>query len=181
MTDPIIVVPYDERWPAEFQKIGESIRAVLGPLALRIDHIGSTAIPGTAAKPVIDVQVSLKSFDEIDTIVLAMRSIGFAYRPENPDKTQRYFREMPGNKRTHIHMRRTGSFQEVFSLLFRDYLRCHPEDAHGYEENKYELSLIHRDSRLNYLNGKGPLIWEIIMRANRWSQQTGWHPGASDA
>jgi GrpB-like predicted nucleotidyltransferase (UPF0157 family) len=175
------VVPYDERWPSEFQKIGSSIRAVLGPLALRIDHIGSTAIPNLAAKPIVDVQVSLQTFDEVDAIVLAMRSIGFAFRPENPDKTQRYFREMPGNKRTHIHMRRAGSFQEVFTLLFRDYLRCHPDDAHAYEENKFDLSFAHRDSRLDYLNGKGPLIWEIIMRANRWSQQTGWHPGPSDA
>ena len=180
MSEPIIVVPYNDQWPREFLQVGESIRAVLGPLALRIDHIGSTAIPGIAAKPVIDVQVSLKDFEDIGTIVLAMRSIGFSFRADNPDRTQRYFREMPGNKRTHIHMRRSGSFQEVFSLLFRDYLRCHPEDARAYEENKYELALLHRDSRLNYLNGKGPLIWEIIMRANRWSQQTGWHPGTSD-
>ncbi len=181
MADPIIVTPYDERWPAEFQKVGMSIRAVLGELALRIDHIGSTAIPGLAAKPVIDVQVSLKSFDQIDVIALGMRSIGFVFRPDNPDKTQRYFREMPGNRRTHIHMRCSGSFQEVFSLLFRDYLREHPEDARAYEDNKYELSLIHKDNRLNYVDGKGPLIWQIIMRANRWSQSTGWHPGPSDS
>lgn len=180
MADPIIVVPYDERWPSEFQKVGQSIRAVLGPLALRIDHVGSTAIPGLAAKPIVDVQVSLRSFDEIGAIVLAMRSIGFTYRQENLDKTQRYFRELPGNRRTRIHMRRSGSFQEVFSLLFRDYLREHPEDAKVYEDNKHELSLVHKENSLNYVDGKGPLIWQIIMRANRWSQQTGWHPGPSD-
>ena len=180
MADPVIVVPYDERWPAEFQKVGRSIRAVLGPLALRIDHIGSTAIPGLAAKPIVDVQVSLRSFDEMEAIVLALRSIGFTFRPENPDKTQRYFRELPGNRRTHIHVRRSGSFQEVFSLLFRDYLREHPEDARAYEENKHGLSLVHQDNRLNYVDGKGPLIWQIIMRAKRWSQQTDWHPGPSD-
>jgi GrpB-like predicted nucleotidyltransferase (UPF0157 family) len=181
LPDPIVVVPYSPEWPRLFAELGARIRMVLGPLALRIDHIGSTAIPDLAAKPIIDVQISVESFDDLDAIERAMNAIGFIYRSSNPDKTQRYFREMLGERRTHIHIRRAGSFQEVFSLLFRDYLRCHGEDARAYEENKFELAKTYSDDRLNYVNGKGPLIWSIIMRANRWSQEVGWHPGDSDA
>jgi GrpB-like predicted nucleotidyltransferase (UPF0157 family) len=181
MLDPIIVTTYDEQWPRLFADLAVRIRAALGALALRIDHIGSTAIPGLAAKPIIDVQVSVATFDDIGAIERAMSTIGFEYRSDNQDKTQRYFREQPGQRRTHIHIRRSGSFQESFSLLFRDYLRCHPDDAKVYEQNKYDLAKTYMDDRLNYVNGKGPLIWSIIMRANKWSQEVGWHPGESDA
>lgn len=177
MPDNIVVVPYDPEWPVLFAELALRIRAALGPLALRIDHVGSTAIPDLAAKPIIDVQVSVSSFDDIAGMEKAMASIGFQYRSENPDRTQRYFREVPGGRRTHIHIRRSGSFQEAFTLLFRDYLRCHPADAKAYEENKYDLARTYFDDRLSYVNGKGPMIWSIIMRANKWSQETGWHPG----
>lgn len=181
MPEPIIVVPYDPLWPMLFAGIGKRIRMVLGSRALRIDHIGSTAIPGLAAKPIIDVQISVANFNEIEGIERAMNALGYEFRPDNADKTQRYFREKPGDRRTHIHIRRAGSFQEAFALLFRDYLRCHPEDAQVYEENKHELAKTYMDDRLNYINGKGPMIWSIIMRANKWSQEVGWHPGESDA
>ena len=96
MPDPIAVVPYDPEWPALFAELAAQIRMALGPLALRIDHVGSTAIPGLAAKPVIDVQVSVETFDDIDEIARAMDAIGFAWRRNNPDRTKRYFREKPG-------------------------------------------------------------------------------------
>jgi GrpB-like predicted nucleotidyltransferase (UPF0157 family) len=181
LPDPVAVVPYDPEWPALFAELAAQIRMALGPLALRIDHVGSTAIPGLAAKPVIDVQVSVETFDDSDEIARAMDAIGFAWRRSNPDRTKRYFREKPGGRRTHIHVRRAGSFQEAFTLLFRDYLRCHPEDARAYEEKKYELAKAFEHDRPAYVDGKAPIIWEIIMRANQWSQETGWHPGPSDA
>jgi GrpB-like predicted nucleotidyltransferase (UPF0157 family) len=181
MPESIAVVPYNPEWPLLFAELASRIRTALGPLALRIDHVGSTAVPGLAAKPIIDVQVSVELFDSIGEIEKAMNSIGFQHRPDNPDKTQRYFREVPGGRRTHIHIRRTGSFQEAFTLLFRDYLRSHPSDAGAYEENKFELAKTYADDRLSYVNGKGPIVWSIIMRANKWSQEVGWHPGPSDA
>lgn len=177
----IVVTPYDPEWPELFRELSAQIRMVLGPLALRIDHVGSTAIPGLAAKPIVDVQVSVESFDDIGEIARAMDAIGYVWRKDNPDKTKRYFREKPGGRRTHIHVRRAGSFQEAFTLLFRDYLRCHPEDAKAYEERKFELAKTFESDPFAYTDGKAPIIWGIIMRANLWSQETGWHPGPSDA
>jgi GrpB-like predicted nucleotidyltransferase (UPF0157 family) len=133
-----------------------------------------------AAKPIIDIQISVLSFDDIGPVERALSSIGYRFGADNPDKTQRYFSEAPGQMRTHIHVRRAGSFQEAFTLLFRDYLRCHPQDAKAYEENKFELAQAYRNDRQNYTNGKEPIVWNIIARAKAWSEVTGWHPGKSD-
>lgn len=176
----ISAVPYDPGWPTQFRVLGARIRAALGPLALRIDHIGSTAIPGLAAKPIVDIQISVNSFDDLAQIERALAGLGLRYHADNPDKTQRYFREAPGQPRTHIHVRRSGSFQEVFTLLFRDYLRSHPADAKAYEENKYDLMQPQRGGGPGY-TGQGAAVWGIIARANAWSEDTGWHPGQSDA
>jgi GrpB-like predicted nucleotidyltransferase (UPF0157 family) len=102
-------------------------------------------------------------------------------RAENPDLTKRYFREPPGERRTHIHVRRTGSWSEQVGLLFRDYLRAHPDDAAQYAELRRSLAATHRENRVEYTNAKAPFIWNVMMRANRWSQAVGWEPGPSDA
>lgn len=106
MADAIVVVPYDAEWPSLFAEMGGRLREALGPVALRIDHIGSTAVP------VIDVQVSVADFEPL-------QALGFVFRADNTDRAKRYFREAPGTRRTHIHVRRVGSFSEQFALLFR--------------------------------------------------------------
>jgi GrpB-like predicted nucleotidyltransferase (UPF0157 family) len=93
---------------------------------VRIDHIGSTAVPGLAAKPVIDIQISVASFDPLEAFRAPLEALGYAYRADNTERTKRYFREPAGSSRTHIHVRRAGSFSEQFALLFRDYLRAPP-------------------------------------------------------
>jgi GrpB-like predicted nucleotidyltransferase (UPF0157 family) len=181
MSDSIIIVTYDANWSNLFLHLGKSIRDVLGDIAIRIDHIGSTSIVNMPAKPIIDVQVSVKDFSQVNWIEQQMNTIGFRYMKNNEDKSQCYFREMAGNKRTHIHIRKTGGWDEVFNLLFRDYLRCHPQDCLLYERKKYELSQIYKDERWNYTEGKSKVIWEIMQKAHRWSQQVAWYPGESDA
>ncbi|MCI0710377.1 MAG: GrpB family protein [Chloroflexi bacterium] len=156
---------YDPEWPNLFQQTAESIRIALGDLALRIDHIGSTAIPGAAAKPIIDIQVSVVSFQPFEPIVSAMDSIGFIWRSDNPDLSKRYFRESPGKRRTHIHMRCTGSWSEQMALLFRDYMRCHAEDVQQYVELKQQLAEQFRHDRSAYTKGKSPFIWKMMAKA----------------
>jgi len=180
MTDSIIIVPYDPNWLNQFLDYGKSIRNVLGDMAVRIDHVGSTSIVNMCAKPIIDVQVSVRDFSNINWIEQQMNTIGFRYMKNNDDKSQCYFREVPGERRTHIHIRRVGSWDEVFNLLFRDYLRCHPEDCRLYERKKYELSEVYKNERWKYTEGKSEVIWEIMQRAHSWSQQVGWYPGESD-
>jgi GrpB-like predicted nucleotidyltransferase (UPF0157 family) len=128
-SEPIVIVPYDPNWPALFRALAESMRLALGAVAVRIDHIGSTAIPGLAAKPIIEVQISVRGFEPLAAFREPLVALGYVFRADNPERTKRYFREAPGSRRTHIHVRRAGSWNEQFALLFRDYLRTHPADA----------------------------------------------------
>ncbi|MGH9280731.1 MAG: GrpB family protein, partial [Acidimicrobiales bacterium] len=110
-----------------------------------------------------------------------LEGAGFVFRRENPERTKRYFREPAGEQRTHIHVRRAGSFSEQFALLFRDYLRHHAERAASYATIKRDLAAEYRDNRQGYVDAKGPFIWETMRLADAWAQATGWEPGPSDA
>ena len=181
MPDPIEIAPYRAQWPVLFQELGRSLKGALGNTAIRIDHIGSTAVPGLAAKSILDVQISVPSFEPLKTYCDPLNTVGFRHRPNNLDRTQRYFRECDRDRRKHIHVRRVGSWSEQCALLFRDFLRNHPEEAKGYADVKRELAERFRLNRLAYTNGKGPFISELMQRANQWSQLVGWSPEPSDA
>ena len=129
MEEPIIIISYDPNWKQEFCLYADRIRNKIGSVAKRIDHIGSTSIDGLDAKPIIDIQISIESFEIIKELELKMKEIGFIYKSNNPDLSKKYFREKPGQKRVHIHFRKEGSWSEQFALLFRDYLRAHPDDC----------------------------------------------------
>jgi len=174
------VVPYDPRWPAAFDAEAIRIRHALGPLAVRIDHHGSTAVPGLAAKPIIDIQISVPSFEPLAAYRDPLASLGYVFRSENDERTKRYFREALGAPRTHVHVRQAGSWAEQFALLFRDYLRAHPDAARDYATVKYQLAAQFADDRHGYTDAKIPFTWDVMQQADRWSQQTGWQPGPSD-
>jgi GrpB-like predicted nucleotidyltransferase (UPF0157 family) len=181
MMRPIEIVPYDPAWPGLFAELGRELRVGLGDIALRIDHIGSTSVPGLAAKPVIDVQVSVAAFEPLTAFKQPLERLGYVYRADDPERTKRYFREPPGRRRTHVHVRRAGSFSEQWALLFRDYLRAHRAAAAEYEAVKRRLAVRFRDDRHAYTNAKVPFMWEVIRRADEWAQAHGWLPGPSDA
>ncbi len=180
MGERVIIVPYDPEWPGMFAKLGAALRGALGDIALRIDHIGSTSIPGLDAKPIIDVQISVASLEPVDPFRIPLESLGYVWRSNNPELTKRYFREKPGERRTHIHVRRAGSFSEQFPLLFRDYMRAHPDELRPYAEMKYRLAEQYGEDREGYTVAKGPFVWEVVRKADQWAQDTGWEPGASD-
>ncbi|MFE7277004.1 GrpB family protein [Streptomyces sp. NPDC057623] len=174
------IVPYDPRWPAEFTALGALLRAALTDVP-RIDHVGSTAVPGLPAKPIIDVQISVTELTPDDTFRRPLEELGFRYRHDNPDLSKRYFREAPGSRRIHIHVRRAGSLDEQLNLVFRDFLRTHPDTARRYAHTKRELAARHRHDAQTYTERKSPFIWDVLREAASWSQETGWQPGRSDA
>ena len=176
----IEIVDYDPTWPDLFRQTALPIRQVLGDVALRINHIGSTSVPGAAAKPVIDIQISVRALEPLADFHQPLESLGYVWRADNDDKTKRFFREPPETHRTHIHVRELGSWAEQQALLFRDYLRAHPADVAEYVALKRRLAQEFADNREAYTDAKGPLIWQVMMRANTWSQFTGWRPGPSD-
>lgn len=178
---PVEIHEYDPTWPNEFMRIGTALRSALGETALRIDHIGSTSVEHLAAKPIIDIQVSVRSLEPIDVYLGMLENLGYVWRRDNPERTKRYFREAPGAQRTHIHVRRFGSWHEQWALLFRDYVRCHADDRQEYEQVKRALASRYRDQRKLYVDAKAPIFWGIIQKADRWAADTGWEPGPSDA
>ncbi len=181
MSDPIIVEAYDPAWPGRFREIAIRLRAELGELALRIDHIGSTSVPGLAAKPVIDVLISVAALDPVSAYAPGLERAGFYWRPNNADRLQRYFRETPGAARTHIHVYEAGSWSEQLNLLFRDFLRVDVNARRLYAETKAELAIRFRDDRPGYVDAKAPTVWALLRRAHEWAQTSGWAPGPSDA
>lgn len=145
------------------------------------DHIGSTSVAGLAAKPVLDVQISVRTLEPMKDYLRQLGALGYVWRKDNPERTKRYFREAPGTRRTHIHVRKLGSWHEQYALLFRDYLRVQPDEQRRYEQIKRQLALGYRLDRRAYTDAKGDIFWELIRRADVWAAETGWEPRASDA
>lgn len=181
MSEKVVIFPYDPKWQEEFLRLGAALRSEFGKTALRIDHIGSTSVPGLDAKPIIDVQISVRSFEPLDAYRIPLDRLGFYWREDNTEKTERYFREKPGGKRTHIHVTKAGSWSEQTQLLFRDYMRAHSRDARRYAKLKYKLADKYKDDRLGYTDAKTTFVWKILRKAVKWSNDTGWEPGPSDA
>ncbi len=194
MPDSIEIVPYRDQWPDEFRALARRLREGLGEMALRIDHIGSTSVPGLAAKDVVDIQVTVASLEPIEPIQQGLVRAGFAlwedigedHRPpgeEGPDEDWRkcYAREAPGQKRTHVHIRAAGRRNQRYALLFRDYLRAHPLMAEAYARLKYQIAAFHPDDRIAYVEIKDPAVDLIALPAEEWAERTGWKLGPSDA
>jgi GrpB-like predicted nucleotidyltransferase (UPF0157 family) len=181
--DPVRVIPYDPTWPTLFAQQAADLRAALGSVAVRIDHIGSTAIPALLAKPIIDLQISVADLEPVLRYRLPLEGLGYVFRVDNADRTKRYFRETPGQRRTHLHVRRAGSFSEQYALLFRDFMRVHADVAQQYGALK--VGLVRRypcvEDRHAYTEAKSPFIWSVMVQADAWAQRAGWLPGASDA
>lgn len=194
MSEPIEIVPYKPEWVEEFQSLAGRLREGLDGLALRIDHIGSTAVPGLPAKDVIDMQVTVASLEPIEPIREGLQRAGFVLHPaiatdhrppgeEGPEEDwlKRFAREVPRGKRTHVHIRMQGRRNQRYALLFRDYLRSHPLMAEAYARLKFQIAAFHRDNRDAYVEIKDPAVDLIALPAEEWSKRTSWQPGPSDA
>ena len=174
------VLPYDPAWADAFAQIGADIRGALGDVAIRIDHKGSTAVPGLTAKPVIDIQVSVASIDPADAYRVPLQAIGYQLQPDNEDLGKRFFFR-PIDHRASLHVREQGTYGEQVHLLFRDYLRTHPEAAAHYGAIKQDLSTRNWTDVDEYAEAKSNVVWSLLHEAHLWSMNTGWRLGPSDA
>ena len=172
-SDPVVIAPPDPTWPARFQEIRARLARALGERASRIDHVGSTAVPGLAAKPVIDVQVVVADLEAEAAYVPAIESLGLALRSR--DALHRYFRPPPPkNRDVQVHVCARGSAWERDHLLFRDYLRAHEDAATAYGRLKTSLARRHRDDRLAYTDAKTEFILDALEVAATWASRVGW-------
>ncbi len=185
------IIPYQLSWVGDFQKTGAVLRQGLGELALRIDHIGSTAVPGLAAKDVIDVQITVAALDE--PIRANLETLGYKaaegiWRDHQPPESscpaheweKLFFYSPTGQRRMNTHVRVQGYANSRYSLLFRDYLRQHAPTAAAYAELKRLLGKHLSDPDL-YSDVKDPAVDLIYFAAEDWAVATGWNIGPSDA
>jgi GrpB-like predicted nucleotidyltransferase (UPF0157 family) len=170
MSKAIEIVPYDSDWPRQFDAERERIAAVLGSVALRIDHNGSTSVPGLAAKPIIDIQISVRSLQPMDAYSSGLLLLGYVHVPHPDDAFCPFFHRPNSWPHTqHVHVVQSGGEEERRTLAFRDYLREHAACAREYEELKRSLAAQHNgedfSSRQAYAEAKGAFIEDIIRRA----------------
>jgi len=135
------IVPYDARWPLAFIEERDRIALALGPVALRIEHHGSTSVVGLAAKPVIDIQVSVAALHPLDRYITPLAALGYVHVPHADDAVCPYFHKPKTWPHTHhVHVVMAGGDNELKTLAFRDFLRDHPEVAREYESFKRHLA-----------------------------------------
>jgi GrpB-like predicted nucleotidyltransferase (UPF0157 family) len=166
----IELVPYDPCWPRAFEQEAARLRSALGSLALRIDHNGSTAVPGLAAKPVIDIQISVAALQPIDPYRDRLASIGYVHVAHADDAFCPFFHRPAEWPHTHhVHVVEAAGLEEQRTLAFRDYLREHPEAAHEYEALKRALAAEHwragGPSRDAYASAKTAFVERIVAAA----------------
>lgn len=189
MTAPrrIVIQPYSARWPDEFGQVEAALHGALGDIAQRIDHIGSTSVPGLAAKDVIDVQISVADLTD-PAVVRALASLGATTTDITSDHVppgdqrdpssweKRYFRAPRSWRATHLHVRETGRANTRYALLFRDFLRHSPAAAAAYAEVKVALSELHPDDADAYYAVKDPVCDLVMVAAEQWASATAWSP-----
>lgn len=173
---PITIVGYDVRWPVDFERERIRVEAALGShLAGPVEHIGSTAVPGLAAKPIIDMLARITDYDRSAGIVADLSAIGWLHAPEPGDQERRKwsFCFPDAAWRTHhLHVWEAGSPAWRSVLRFRDHLRRHPELAAEYARIKVELASADDRDRPRYRSGKAPFI-ESILRELEPTDQLG--------
>lgn len=184
----VVVVPYKPSWPGEAATLAAELHGRLGPVAERIEHIGSTSIPGMAAKDLLDMQVSVADLDAAAAAFAApLAGLGFESLPYNHDHipaghtddrerwAKRYWRRRGPRGHVNLHVRRTGSPNERLALLFRDWFRAHPGAVPGYAKFKAELATDVGDVD-RYTDIKDPVVDVLVSVAEEWAAATGWHP-----
>lgn len=179
---PVTVVGYRAEWAREFEELAARLRGVVGGPAVGIDHVGSTAVPGLAAKDCIDVQVRMRTIDEARDVPL-LAALGFRCRPEPWNRVEMsggqecrklVFAPPPGARACNVHLRESTGPNARFALLFRDYLRADAAARTAWGTFKQRLALTVPDL-LAYGQIKATATEVLMAGAERWANETGWH------
>lgn len=181
----IEIVEANTNWPNEFTEAAQNIRAIVGNTALRIDHIGSTSVPDLAAKDVIDIQITVDSLANQEVIGLLV-SEGYrhieriqndllvGYPKGSPELKKLVMSEPEGARATNIHIRELGRVNQIYPLLFRDYLRANPSVRDAYGEIKLQLARRFKDDIDSYYDIKDPYMDTVYYGARSWAKLVGW-------
>jgi GrpB-like predicted nucleotidyltransferase (UPF0157 family) len=166
MSDPVIIADYDRHWPEQFELLRSRIGAALGPLASAIEHVGSTAVPGLAAKPILDIDVLLHSASGFPQAIQHLGSLGYQHQGDLGVPGREAFRRPPHDIPHHLYVLGPESREYIRHIRFRNHLRANPEDARAYERLKRRLAQQYRDNREVYGQAKTQFVEAILRRAN---------------
>ena len=188
------IVGSDGAWPDAFRDVANRLWTVLGERAVRIDHIGSTSVPGLASKDVIDVQVSVERAGELDDVARTLEEAGWTAHPDldgdhhvpgwshdGTDRRKRFVTEPAGSRRVNVHIRVMGQPNQRYPLLFRDYLRTHPLSVEAYATFKRDLAGLLPNDLRRYAETKDAVCDLISFAAEDWATEIAWDPDRSDA
>ncbi len=167
------VVPDNPVWPAEFQAERDRVAGALGENVLAVHHMGSTAIPGMRAKPIIDLLVEVASLERVDACQAEMAALGYEAHGEYGIPGRRYFSRGIGEQHTHhVHVYERSHEDILRQLRFRDYLIAHPADARRYSQLKERLSEEFRFDPPGYTDSKSAFIQEINRKARDFFEKS---------
>lgn len=162
---PITLAEYDSEWPRLFAREAERIRAVLGGTALRVEHVGSTSVPGLAAKPIIDILLVVPDSGDEAAYVPAMEAAGYELRIREPDWFEHRLFKGPDTN-VNLHVFGVGASEVDRMLRFRDWLRANDADRDHYERTKRELARRTWHHVQHYADAKTAVVQEIMQRAS---------------
>jgi GrpB-like predicted nucleotidyltransferase (UPF0157 family) len=162
----VTVQAYDPDWPVRFEAERRLLQPVLGEfISGGIHHVGSTAVPGLDAKPVIDILAGLGDLATARPCIDLLAPLGYLYAPYRASEMLWFCKPHPARRTHHLHLVPVGSARYRDELLFRDYLREHLEARAGYAHLKHDLAVRHRQDREAYTHGKTAFVQEILRRA----------------
>ena len=165
MSDPIEVVPYDPRWPEQFARIAARVQgAVPAGLIVAIEHVGSTSVPGLAAKPILDIDVVIATAAELPAAIMSLTQLGYKHEGDRGIPGRAAFTWPPGESRHHLYVCDAESDELRRHLVFRDYLRAHAREADQYAALKLALVARFRDDRTGYSEAKAHYIQAILAK-----------------
>ena len=165
MANPVIVLDYDPNWPGAFQSLRKRIADALGEMAAAIEHVGSTAVPNLAAKPIIDIDVFLASETMLPAAIERLASLGYIHQGNLGIPEREAFFAPVNDPPHHLYVCPPSSAEFRRHMAFRDYLRAHPKDAKIYGDLKIALAERFREDRSAYNNAKSEFVRELTNRA----------------
>lgn len=155
---PIVVADHDPGWPALFERLARPVREAVADLGARVDHVGSTAVPGLAAKPIVDIDVVVPAPSDVPEAIERLRALGYVYQGDKGIEGREAFLGPPGAPVHHLYVVVDGNGPHTDHLRFRDHLRNHPETAEEYAALKRDLARRHGCDRIAYTEAKTAFI-----------------------
>jgi GrpB-like predicted nucleotidyltransferase (UPF0157 family) len=169
----VAVVDHDSDWPQRFEFLRKRIAGAIGDLAAAIEHVGSTAVPNLAAKPIIDIDVLLKSDAMLPAAIERLASLGYVHRGNLGVPEREAFLAPPEDMPHHLYLCPPRSAEFRRHVAFRNFLRAHPEEARIYGELKIDLAERFREDRSAYVSAKSEFVNQLTSRAIRDSEEEG--------